>query len=325
MRFQIGLCLAVALLPLSSAQALNRVLTFDTAPAYELPLDGLQTPLQAGEWGVEEDGLGNDVGGSSPVPIWNSGGWIQPIGFETSTAHRGPIGSNPIGVNQNAILAELGTGVVVYDDTSWGNVSTATHVTMDLKGSFAGSGGVTILLAHDGDITPTPSTPSDIPYWSWAAGASDVAVGLNPGDVTEWTTILIPINKPKPDGSSPNGEDGTWGTFGQIFSDKKWNTMLSDVNFIQVFGLTPDTQIDNLGFVLPDTGPGDFDGDTDVDGTDFLEWQRDQTGRDLTDWQNNYSNGSTSAGLVAAVPEPSSVALALGGLLSLLGVRRARS
>ena len=131
-----------------------------------------------------------------------------------------------------------------------------------------GSGGITLLLAHDGDVTPIPSIPSDVPYWSWAAGASSVAVGLNPGDVTEWTTILIPINKPKPDGGLPNGEDGTWGTFGQVFSDKKWNTMLSDVNSIQITGLTPDTQIDNLGFVLPDL-PGDFDQDTDVDGADF--------------------------------------------------------
>ena len=139
MKFCYAFCVTVVLLPLTSAHALNRVATFENAPTFELPLESLQTVLQAGEWGTVEDGL-NNLSGTNPVPIWNPGGWLQPIGFETSTAHRGPIGSNPIGVNENAILAEVSTGVIVFDNTSWGNVSAATHVTMDVKGSFAGFG-----------------------------------------------------------------------------------------------------------------------------------------------------------------------------------------
>ncbi len=56
--------------------------------------------------------------------------------------------------------------------------------------------------------------------------------------------------------------------------------------------------------------PGDFDGDGDVDGADFLEWQRnDVTPAGLTDWQNNY--GTPLQALAVSVPEPSSVALIL--------------
>ncbi len=76
---------------------------------------------------------------------------------------------------------------------------------------------------------------------------------------------------------------------------------------------------DLVATLVVDEGiPGDFDGDGDVDGNDFLLWQRGESpsqlsATDLTAWQTNYGAG---AGLVAtqAVPEPSSVCLALLGV-----------
>jgi hypothetical protein len=59
--------------------------------------------------------------------------------------------------------------------------------------------------------------------------------------------------------------------------------------------------------------PGDFDNDDDVDGRDFLRWQRKQSPNngslgDLQAWQANYGyNGSLTA--VQAVPEPATVML----------------
>jgi len=59
---------------------------------------------------------------------------------------------------------------------------------------------------------------------------------------------------------------------------------------------------------------GDFDMDGDVDGSDFLAWQRGFPGTfdasDLADWQTNYPLASPVAS-VTAVPEPGSLALAL--------------
>jgi hypothetical protein len=64
---------------------------------------------------------------------------------------------------------------------------------------------------------------------------------------------------------------------------------------------------------------GDFNFDGIVDGRDFLAWQRDPSVGDLADWQANYGAGALST--TTAVPEPSSVVIALT-LLSLATFRR---
>jgi hypothetical protein len=55
--------------------------------------------------------------------------------------------------------------------------------------------------------------------------------------------------------------------------------------------------------------PGDFDFDGDVDGRDFLAWQRDPNVGDLADWQVNFGAGSFAAAM--AVPEPASLVVIL--------------
>lgn len=73
---------------------------------------------------------------------------------------------------------------------------------------------------------------------------------------------------------------------------------------------------------FPTSAPGDFDGDDDVDGRDFLIWQRGGSTngaldpRDLADWQMNYGPGGLAA--VTSVPEPvSAVLLAVVGTVLL--------
>lgn len=63
---------------------------------------------------------------------------------------------------------------------------------------------------------------------------------------------------------------------------------------------------------------GDFDGDGDVDGRDFLMWQRGETNdphspTELEQWQNGYNGGQLAAS--TAVPEPSSLMLVIGLLI----------
>ena len=59
--------------------------------------------------------------------------------------------------------------------------------------------------------------------------------------------------------------------------------------------------------------PGDFDGDGDVDGADFLAWQRGEVSMppamaDLVTWQDNYGGPPPSAAL-ATIPEPTTLLL----------------
>ena len=69
---------------------------------------------------------------------------------------------------------------------------------------------------------------------------------------------------------------------------------------------------------------GDFDADLDVDGSDFLVWQRGtHTAGDLVLWQDNYGTQAPLAG-VSAVPEPSSIALLVMSSALMLGRRNSR-
>jgi uncharacterized protein (TIGR03382 family) len=91
--------------------------------------------------------------------------------------------------------------------------------------------------------------------------------------------------------------------------------------------------MDNLTFlseVIGGPDPGDFDNDGDVDGRDFLVWQRGGSPNplspgDLSAWQTNY--GTSPLVALNAVPEPATALLAWLGVsgLGALAMRRKRS
>jgi len=68
---------------------------------------------------------------------------------------------------------------------------------------------------------------------------------------------------------------------------------------------------------------GDFDNDLDVDGQDFLEWQRSGLLSELPDWEANYGGGGGAlAASTSTVPEPGTAfLLCLGVLWALLASR----
>ena len=86
--------------------------------------------------------------------------------------------------------------------------------------------------------------------------------------------------------------------------------------------------VDNVVVTSIDSGlTGDFDNDGNVDGNDFLEWQRGNpsmppNSSDLQDWQNNF--GTPLVGAVTAVPEPGCVAILGMACLGLALSRRIR-
>ncbi|MDZ4659755.1 MAG: hypothetical protein SH868_19450 [Bythopirellula sp.] len=79
---------------------------------------------------------------------------------------------------------------------------------------------------------------------------------------------------------------------------------------------------DTVTLSVVSNSQGDFDADGDVDGHDFLAWQRGESPQplsalDLADWQANYgSPGSVVANLV--VPEPNALLLLALGLVGIV-------
>lgn len=92
-------------------------------------------------------------------------------------------------------------------------------------------------------------------------------------------------------------------------------------------------------FVDANPSNGDFDGDNDVDGADFLIWQRglgltgqpdattgdadddgDVDANDLALWKSHFG-GPPAVAAIGAVPEPASLALLAGGGLAIAAIR----
>lgn len=75
------------------------------------------------------------------------------------------------------------------------------------------------------------------------------------------------------------------------------------------------------------TAPGDFDDDGDVDGADFLMWQRDPSVASLAVWEADYGNVSGPVNLTlsttsSTVPEPVTCTLLVLAMMTMLCHRR---
>lgn len=113
------------------------------------------------------------------------------------------------------------------------------------------------------------------------------------------------------------------------------NDVAAEWYFVRVW------DVNNPALTVGDTA--DFDGDEDVDGADFLTWQRNLgrndagvslatgdanddgsvTGDDLTVWQNQFGGGAAIAA-IGAVPEPSALVISLTVGLGMLPASRKR-
>ncbi len=73
-----------------------------------------------------------------------------------------------------------------------------------------------------------------------------------------------------------------------------------------------------LQLAEPMFDPADFDTDGDIDGNDYLVWQRDPSVGSLSDWRENYGTPAPLAESTAAVPAPATCLQAMIGCAALL-------
>lgn len=125
-------------------------------------------------------------------------------------------------------------------------------------------------------------------------------------------------------------------------TDANWSSGFAGLAFAEdddgTAGIYRYAAAQNTPFVDTNPSNGDFDGDGDVDGKDFLTWQRglgltgqpdattgdadddgDVDPADLASWKLHFGPGPTP---VSAVPEPASLGLLLAGSMALATVRR---
>ena len=169
-----------------------------------------------------------------------------------------------------------------------------------------------------------------VPYNQWATHELYWVDGTFTYVVT-YDGKTVPLLQFTPDADGLNGDDTVFSPFSSAGS-----AVLGFFDRFASIAVGPDganfVVYDNLEIAVADAGdvpsvmdyldangytisagvPGDFDGDDDVDGRDFLAWQRGESpsalsAEDLQEWQTAYNGGLLSA--VSSVPEPASVLL----------------
>jgi hypothetical protein len=107
-------------------------------------------------------------------------------------------------------------------------------------------------------------------------------------------------------------------------SDGVDQALLGQAPAVDILGNARGPLPDVGAFEIVSAAGGDFDSDGDVDGRDFLVWQRNPSVGDLGDWQTNYGAGALMSSMsypatevASPVPEPSAFVLVLLGGCSL--------
>ncbi len=199
-----------------------------------------------------------------------------------------------------------------------------TLQTEHFAGDLSNQGGTLDPGGEDLSFTTIDGDYTQLPGGVLALGVA----GSSPGDTHDVVTVLGEVQLDGllelslVDGFIPNSANqftllaatsGLSGFFDNVASGQRLETIDGGGSFVVNYGIG--SAFDEDRIVLSDFQRnlmGDFDRDGDVDGSDFLVWQRNPSLGDLSEWQNNYGAGATLSLATApsqAVPEPTTLLL----------------
>jgi hypothetical protein len=260
---------------------------------------------------------------------------ISSVTAGTGSSNAGAFYSFGLGDGDQA-LGGVGSGGTYWGSPSTGNVAGWMSVALtNNTGSFIDS----FTVQFDGEQwRDGGNTSAQTMVFEYGFGASF--------DAVSWTAPGGSFDFVTPSTSGPagarNGNDSAYRVAdlgGEIFTgwssgDTLWMRWIENNDAGNDHGLAIDDLSFSTGTVVePPVDNADFDGDGDIDGRDFLTWQRgygvgvasladgDANGDEFVDgldlgiWQTQY--GTTPSLATTAVPEPTSMVLMLAGLLSL--------
>jgi hypothetical protein len=226
----------------------------------------------------------------------NNSGQVLYMGFPSTYLYDPTLGTT---INVNTLPGGPGPVLTNLDLNDHGDVALMSANVAQLYDAETG----TFL-----DIAATPGWPPNV----FASSRSDLG---NSGDVTFWREGLYVFDSTTSRFSKLNGFPGgppAGGTETDLNSSGQIVLIAGD----DVYLATPRPY-------------GDHDNDGDVDGGDFLAWQRGESpdslsAIDLADWKANFGAGFPASASSTAVPEPSTAVLLIIAAVGSCRLRRRR-
>lgn len=194
------------------------------------------------------------------------------------------------------------------------------------KAAYYDPSGIYYNYATGSDTIPVSDQPADDPSAANYLNNDFEANGFNDGYAVSGNPIDEGSN-PYTDVGAYSSATSPYGTYDQNGNVSEWNETLATATARGTRGgswgtgtdllasslrsvTTPTSEFSSIGFRVASfagqTGlTGDFDSDDDVDGADFLRWQRDGlSATDLDDWEANFGTAAQLAAGSTSVPEP---------------------
>lgn len=221
-------------------------------------------------------------GAGAGYVLYDAGATTGPQILNFSLYYNDPTPNEPEGVN-NGTGGNVAVRVRGVQDTGVANDPWDTDEFTYLAASGGAAGWISAGNHRDNSGEGAGPQVDDLLFADSSMGAGAEFELLPSAD---WQSISLPFD-------AGSGYDYLIFSFGAVVQD-------------EVIG--PDRfAFDNISYEAAPITPGDFDQDGDVDGADFLEWQRnDGSAVSLADWQSNYGPSALSA---SSVPEPTSLIL----------------